>query len=150
MGDSTRIVVGVDGSPGSKKALRWALDYAKVVPGARVEAVMSWQYPVLPAGPMGVDMMPALDLAGPTDEQLRDALAEVHRPDDVDVTPVVVCSSPANALLDVATDADLVVVGTRGLGGFKQLMLGSVSQQVVHHAPCPVVVVPDPEAHAEH
>ena len=50
----------------------------------------------------------------------------------------------ATALLLAAEDADLVVVGARGLGGFRRLMLGSVSAQVTHHAPCPVVVVPEP------
>jgi nucleotide-binding universal stress UspA family protein len=55
----------------------------------------------------------------------------------------VVAGAPARALLDMATDADLVVVGSRGLGGFAGLLLGSVSQQVAHHASCPVVIVPE-------
>jgi nucleotide-binding universal stress UspA family protein len=54
----------------------------------------------------------------------------------------VVAGPAAGAILDLATDATLIVVGSRGLGGFKGLLLGSVSQQVAHHAPCPVVVVP--------
>ena len=53
--------------------------------------------------------------------------------------------NPADALLDAARDAGLLVVGTRGHGGFKGLLLGSVSQQASHHAPCPVVIVPPPD-----
>ena len=58
--------------------------------------------------------------------------------------PIVPSASPANALLDIARGAELLVVGTRGHGGFAGLLLGSVSQQVSHHAPCPVVIVPGP------
>lgn len=58
----------------------------------------------------------------------------------VTVEPVAVEAPPASALLDAAGDADLVVVGSRGLGGFKSLLLGSVSHQIVQHAPCPVVI----------
>jgi nucleotide-binding universal stress UspA family protein len=64
---------------------------------------------------------------------------------DVDLERVVVCDLPARALLDAASDADLLVVGSRGVGGFKGLLLGSVRQQVVQHAPSPVVVVPGDE-----
>jgi nucleotide-binding universal stress UspA family protein len=61
----------------------------------------------------------------------------------VEVRGELVEGPPARALLEHARTADLLVVGSRGLGGFRSLLLGSVSQQVVHHAPCPVVVVPD-------
>jgi nucleotide-binding universal stress UspA family protein len=67
--------------------------------------------------------------------QLGDA-----RPKSVSVRAV--SGFPAKELIDASTDADLVVVGSRGAGGFARLMLGSVSSQVVHHAQCPVVVVP--------
>jgi nucleotide-binding universal stress UspA family protein len=63
----------------------------------------------------------------------------------LDVEPVVVCDLAARALLDSAKDADLVVVGSRGVGGFEGLLLGSVSSQVASHAACPVVVVPGGE-----
>ena len=65
--------------------------------------------------------------------------------DDVTIESRVVTGSAADALLQAAREGDLLVVGSRGLGGFKGLLLGSVSQQVVHHAPCPVVIVPPDE-----
>jgi len=61
----------------------------------------------------------------------------------VPIDLVTVCNLPARALLEQGAGADLLVVGARGLGGFRGLLLGSVSQQVVHHATCPVVIVPD-------
>jgi nucleotide-binding universal stress UspA family protein len=74
--------------------------------------------------------------------QLERALAEVTVPSGVEIEQVVVYGSPAEAILQQSADADLVVVGSRGRGGFTGLLLGSVSQQVAHHARCPVVIVP--------
>ncbi len=59
---------------------------------------------------------------------------------------VLACGSPASCLIDAARDADLLVVGTRGRGGFTGLLLGSVSQQLAHHSPCPLVIVPPRDA----
>jgi nucleotide-binding universal stress UspA family protein len=63
----------------------------------------------------------------------------------IEVESLVEPRNPADALLDAARDAGLLVVGTRGHGGFKGLLLGSVSQQASNHAPCPVVIVPPPD-----
>jgi nucleotide-binding universal stress UspA family protein len=75
----------------------------------------------------------------------NDAVATVQkRNPSPQVDASTVAGQPADALLEQAAGADLIVVGRRGLGGFKSLLLGSVSQQVVHHAACPVVVVQQP------
>lgn len=131
------VAVGVDGSAGSRRALRWAASYARAT-GARVRAVRAWSYLDQPAerfdpGWGEGDARKGLeaDLA-----DLGDELA------GIEVEPLVVCDLAASALLAAAEDADLVVVGSRGLGGFEGLLLGSVSSQVAHHARCPVVVVP--------
>jgi nucleotide-binding universal stress UspA family protein len=85
------------------------------------------------------------DFAGLSAEILDKAIAEArnatHESAPVEIRPRVVEGNPAQALLDTAKDADLLVVGSRGHGGFTEALLGSVSQHVVHHAPCPVVVV---------
>jgi nucleotide-binding universal stress UspA family protein len=133
-----RIVVGVDGSPAAQRALRWALDLAR--PGhAEVEVVHAWQPAVL-GGPFASAMIEVET----GNEAARRTLDEAIAAEDtgVDVTRNVSCSGAAGAILDAASDADLVVVGSRGRGGFAGMLLGSVSHQVAHHAPCPVVVVP--------
>jgi nucleotide-binding universal stress UspA family protein len=139
-----KLVVGIDGSDASKHALRWAIEEARVH-GASVIALHAWQVPppVAEVGPM-----PTLDPVSflPELQESADKLAaglvdEVVGGDtSVTVEPVAVEAPPASALLDAAGDADLVVVGSRGLGGFKSLLLGSVSHQIVQHAPCPVVI----------
>ena len=140
------IVVGVDGSEGSKRALRWACDAAGREDDATVIAIATWSYPVAGASPWmaGYDM--PIDLAEPTTDVLNEAVATVTAagfPADR-ITTRVVCGSAASTLIDAAKDADLLVVGSRGLGGFAGLLLGSVSHQIAAHAPCPVVVVPPP------
>lgn len=131
------IVVGVDGSEGARGALQWALEEARFR-DARLRAVFAWSY--LDQPPERFDP----DYGDDDARQRLDRALEAVAGDigDVDVERVVVCDLPARALLDAARDADLLVVGSRGLGGFKGLLLGSVTQQVVHHAPCAIVVVP--------
>ena len=137
-----RVVVGVDGSPGSREALAWAAEEARLR-GATLEVVTAWSY---------LDQLPEDGGAEPgfrpdfgeddagriLDEALAETVADTG---DLDLVKNVVCELPARALLDAAEGADLVVVGARGHGGVRELLLGSVSQEVVHHAPCPVVVV---------
>lgn len=137
------IVVGVDGSPGSDAALGWAIEEAKVR-GAQVRAVYAWGYPAI-AGPEGsvVYLDPltlAIEARTHLDGILDVVLREVESRDRIERAAVE--GGAANALIDQSKDADLLVVGARGHGGFLGLLIGSVSNQVVHHAPCPVVVVP--------
>ena len=143
----TTIVVGVDGSEGSKVALRWALEEALQLTDARVIAVATWLYPVATASPFMSGYDVPIDLTEPTEERLKATLAEVvgERYQKLSVIPRVVAGSAASTLIQEGHDADLLVVGTRGHGGFKGLLLGSVSHQVANHAPCPVVIVPVPD-----
>lgn len=137
------IVVGIDGSKGSAEALEFALAEAHVR-GAKLKAVNAWHIPaiVYEAGwvPANVD----LDEYGKfAQEALDKALADAGAgASGVDVTTVVAKGQAADVLCAEAAGADLLVVGSRGLGGFRGLMLGSVSQQCSQHAPCPVVIVP--------
>ena len=133
------IVVGVDGSDSSGGALRWALDSARVHE-ATVEVVHAWQPPAFTGTYRGTSVDPTLFLdAG---QAALDRIVDAADTAGVTVKRSLVCDGAARALLEAATDADLVVVGSRGLGRVKSLLLGSVSHQVVEHAPCPVVVVP--------
>ena len=140
----TTIVVGVDGSEGSKLALRWACDEARRIDDAQVVAVATWTYPVVAASPwMGGYDVP-MDLTEPTSDVVAQAIAEVVAegvPAD-QISSKVVCGPAASTLIEAGDGADLLVVGSRGLGGFTGLLLGSVSHQVAAHAPCPVIVVP--------
>lgn len=138
-----RIVVGVDGSAGADAALHWAVHEARLR-GATIEAVHAWTYPyVADVAYLARASIDRAEVEGSAKEVLREALHRVLGPDgDVRVEEIVSEGSAAHILTETAKGADLVVVGTRGHGGFSGLLLGSVSQQVVHHAPCPVVVVP--------
>jgi nucleotide-binding universal stress UspA family protein len=138
-----RIVVGVDGSECSVDAFRFAIEEARLR-GARVLAVHAWSPPHVStyheAAHLMEKGMPSLEKAA---EKLLDSVvAEALGSDrDVHVDKLVVEGSASRALLEAARDAILLVVGSRGLGGFKSLLLGSVSQQCAQHAACPVVIV---------
>lgn len=137
-----RIVVGVDGSDSSNAALAWAVRQAALT-GARVDAVHAWRNPAGYSYGYGYAMMvPALDLEKFARQPLDEAIAAVaDLAPGVDIRPVLVEDNPARALLDAAKGADLLVVGSRGHGGFTEALLGSVGQHCVHHADCPVVVI---------
>ena len=131
-----RIVVGIDGSEGSAAALRWALAEAQAHQ-ATVVAVHAWSLLSQPDGTFS-------GTYGESDARAyaEEAVGAVAGPGvGADIEIATVCELPAKALLEAAADADLLVVGARGLGGIKELLLGSVSTQCVHHAPVPVVVV---------
>ncbi|MEU9044631.1 MULTISPECIES: universal stress protein [unclassified Kitasatospora] len=132
-----RIVVGVDGSPSSKQALRWAVDQARLT-GAVVDAVACWAYPSMYGwGMTGLDP----ELADATGQMLAQAVAEVVGDSPpVEIRESVVLGNAAEVLLERADKAQLLVVGSRGHGGFSGALLGSVGQHCVQHAHCPVVV----------
>ena len=139
--DDRRIVVGVDGSPSSTAALRWAIRQAKLTESV-VEAVTAWHLPnSYGFAPIVDDGMDWADDAG---KVLFETLNEVAGEDpDVKILPIVQEGQAAEVLVRAAHGADLLVVGCRGHGGFARTLLGSVSQQCVHHSPCPVLVMRD-------
>ncbi len=168
-----RIVVGVDASPGALAALTWAAEEARLRL-ASLEVVHAYHGQAL-AAPLYFPSQEALPsavttVARPPQPEAAEAArdhaefqAAVHRQAEdllerllaevsaavkgVDVHPTVVQDRhPAEALVELSDDADLVVVGSRGRGGFSSLLLGSVSHAVVLHARCPVVVIPSSAA----
>ncbi len=141
--DGTKIVVGIDGSPSSRAALRWAVRQAALT-GGMVDAIMAWHIPSVMSGyawaPISVDEAENLE------EDARKALDavisdEVKPIDRHRVTERVASGHPAAVLLAAADGADLLVVGSRGHGSFADALLGSVGQYCVHHAHCPVLVI---------
>ncbi|MER7078496.1 Nucleotide-binding universal stress protein, UspA family [Saccharopolyspora kobensis] len=137
-----RIVVGVDGSPGSRDALRWALNYAGHC-GGTLTALIAWTPPTLvEAAPMP-PVISDEDSKRHAEQQLRQTVDETTATlaTSVPVHHEVVRGPAARSLLDHAQHADLLVVGSRGHGGFAGALLGSVSLHCVSHAHCPVVVV---------
>lgn len=137
LGRHRRIVVGVDGSDLAQGALQWALAEGRYR-GAEVDVVHAWQLPVATGMYAGTPIYPSV--AEEAGQAVLDRAVDREDTGEVVVHRRLVCGTPARALLDAAGEADLVVVGSRGLGGFKSLLLGSVSRQLAHHAPCPVVV----------
>jgi len=134
-----RIVVGIDGSASSVRALRWAARQAEVT-GATLEVIITWQYPVfygwVPAYPDD------LDLDQLAQQALTKALDEVFGPDRPDrLRSRAAEGNAAQVLVEASAGADLLVVGSRGYGGLADAMLGSVSTYCVHHAYCPVTVI---------
>ena len=136
-----KIIVGVDGSEHSQQALDWALNEARA---RQAPLTVISVHPSL-GSYWGAVIYPAGDLDTEDARHEVQALVDkaVSRLDGTPppITVLVTPGSPAAELLDAAKDADLLVVGRRGAGGFARLMLGSVSSQVAHHAHCPVVVV---------
>ena len=142
------IVVGVDGSAHSREALRFAVEEARIR-GASLQAVMAWHLPYY-GGMVGMSL--------PVDpESMRESYqAELDRAvDAVDgsglasgIERTLVEGTPGGVLVDASKGATLLVVGSRGHGGFMGLLLGSVSQQVATHAHCPVVIIPPAEDEA--
>ena len=144
-----RIVVGVDGSPTSREALRWAIDLAAAT-GATVDVIGAWSHPAnfewtVRTTNYGLIPVPELPTPDHIQSAVRDSLADMVAGFDTHgatVTPRVVEGHPADVLVDAAKDADLLVLGRRGHGRVAEALLGSVSQHCIQHSPCPVVVVP--------
>jgi nucleotide-binding universal stress UspA family protein len=135
-----RIVVGVDGSAQSRTALRWA-SWLAADTGACIEAVTAWQFPISTgwggaAVPMNFD--PEQDMQKVLTETVDDVFG-ADRPAGMQLA--LVEGHPARVLLERSAGALMLVVGSRGHGGFAGLLLGSVSAHVAEHAGCPVLVV---------
>jgi nucleotide-binding universal stress UspA family protein len=139
------MVAGVDASPTSIAALRWAVHQAQLS-GSTIDAVIAWEFPVV-AGSFGWPSTAPFDdtdyreLAA---KALNAAVAEVSPPPGVTVHQIVTEGNAAQVLLDAAKDADLLVVGNRGHGGFADALIGSVSVRCLHHATCPLVIIRTP------
>lgn len=132
-----RIVVGVDGSEASATALAWAVEEA-ALRGSKLEVLHAWMIPAL-AGPYVGDVTPVATAAQALVEEMVAAAGVAA--DDTTVVARAVMGAASGALIDASADADLVVVSSRGRGGFAGLLLGSVSHQVAAHAACPAVIV---------
>jgi nucleotide-binding universal stress UspA family protein len=143
------IIVGVDGSPHSRRALQWAASEAAVrhapltVLTVHQAVAGFWGGPVPFSGDPALTEQALKEVQRETDDVL-DEIGAGSRPPSVTVRAVN--GLPAEELLRASEHADLLVVGARGAGGFKRLLLGSVSTHVTHHAHCPVVVIPADKA----
>jgi nucleotide-binding universal stress UspA family protein len=150
------VVVGIDGSTGATAALRWAAAEARLRrTGLRLVHAWTFSYP------MGVGYLGGAYLAGApdavpdvglsnrrraADELLKQAIGQLGaEADGLEIERAPIEGPTAETLVSAATRHDLLVVGSRGHGGFVGLLLGSVSQQCAHHASCPVVIVPPPD-----
>lgn len=136
--DVFRIVAGVDGSAPSRLALEWAVAEARLHHGP-VRVVTAWEFPPVTVGMEGLIQDP--DVFPQAARRLQNEVLKRVNSEGVTVTGDVVQGNAAAVLLQAAEDADLLVVGSHGLDGFTGLLLGSVSTQVLHHSPCPVLVV---------
>jgi len=145
-----RIVVGVDGSPSSRMALRWALRQANFTDGT-VDAILAWQIPMVL---QSYGMAPVyVEQDGGFEDDAKKTIEaviseEVAPADSQRVRSLVIHGNPAQVLLDAAAGADLLVVGSRGHGEFAEALLGSVSQNCVHHASGPVLIMRGEPGHA--
>jgi len=133
-----RIVVGVDGSQHARDALRWAAHFGRVF-GARVEAVIAWEYPpALGWSVLPDDWDPAEDMRKVLEESVADVFGDQP---PAGLQQLVQEGGAARVLIEACEGAAILVVGSRGHGGFSGLLLGSVSANVAEHAPCPVLII---------
>lgn len=135
--DSDRILVGVDGSPSSIEALRYAARIATAF-DAPLEAVTMWVYPEYSEYTMGVEWATERDATEILDQAVRTAFGASP---PLGLTTTVVSGPVAGTLIDLSRTAALLVLGSRGLGGFAGLLLGSVGAACTAHAHCPVLIV---------
>ena len=144
MSEIKQIVVGVDGSDSSRAALAWAYDEA-AHHSAAITVISTWHPPAMPMTPPYGSIPPEGYASQPKREALdllEKLIADLEkRNPPVDVRTVIEEGNPAQVLIERSKDADLMVLGSRGHGGFKGMLLGSVSQHLVAHGECPVVVV---------
>ena len=139
------IVVGIDGSHNASRALEWAMAEAAIrkahLTVLTVNSVPASYWTGAPVTlPGDEDRVAEIRKAAESAVAATAAKLGASQPESVTVTAIN--GFPVQSLIDASKDSELLVVGTRGGGGFAPLMLGSVSSQVVHHSACPVVVVP--------
>lgn len=143
-GNRGRIVVGIDGSAVSREALKWALEEARLR-NSPLHVVHAWEFPAVAVTHFGTVALPVVaseDIQRAAEEDAKEAVARVAQDDEtVPVETTVQRGHPAEVLLAASEGADLLVVGSLGHGGFSGMLLGSVSNHLVHHANCPVVIV---------
>ena len=133
------IVVGVDGSRSSGEALEWAVEEARLT-GARIDAVYVWDpAPIFTSGMSDEQLSALREAAGERATELVRKLA--YGEHGVTIVPRILMGHAAQALVDASEDADLLVVGSRGRGGLKGMLLGSVGHHCAAHSRCPVVIV---------
>ena len=133
-----KVVVGVDGSEHSRRALAWALAEARLR-GVGCVLVHAWDFGLAASSPVPGD---ALHVLIDDANTILDRDLAYARSFGVPVTRILVYGSAGHALIEASADALILVVGSRGRGGLVSALLGSVSSACVHHATCPVVVVP--------
>ncbi|GAA3947507.1 universal stress protein [Actinomadura viridis] len=144
--DGGRVVVGVDGSPASEAALGFAFEEA-AVRGATVQAVCGWWDPAALPGPDRVPFVQPESVRHEAIGRFERGVAPWKREHPkVPVETDFVVDRPRRALVAAAKGADLLVVGDRGIGSVREMILGPVTQAALHEAPCPVAVVPAPIA----
>ena len=139
-----RTVVGVDGSPESIRALTWAIDETRRRNDA-LEVVGTWTDP-LALGEKGLPIGVGRTIRDGTKRAIEKSVSVATGDEDpgIDIRPVVICGRAPKALCEISENADMLVLGSRGRGGFRGMLLGSVSQQCAHHARCPLVIVDGP------
>jgi nucleotide-binding universal stress UspA family protein len=132
-----RVIVGVDGSKASRHALQWAQFMARSL-GAAIDAVTVWEISAVEASAWADDWDPEKDATAKLHATLAEVLgAEPPAP----VREVVLHGSAAAQLVEASKGAQLLIVGSRGRGGFRELLLGSVSAACAAHAHCPVLII---------
>ena len=134
------VVVAVDGSDTAQRALEWAVEEARLRQ-ARLRVVNAWHQPFAGGLPYPDGLFEPGIVAQASEAILDQALGGCDL-GDLEVDRVSAEGTPAGVVLEAASSAELVVTGSRGLGGFKGLLLGSTTNQVAHHATCPLIVVP--------
>jgi len=139
------IVVGVDGSPNSERALDWAMKQAAAVRApltviAVHEVPKSYWGHIPVIGPADESLLANLRQAA--EDMTQKAASRLGDAGPASVTVRAVSGFVVKELVDASQDADLVVVGARGVSGFTRMVMGSVSNEVVQHSACPVVIVP--------
>lgn len=137
-----KLVVGIDGSPHSAAALRWAINDARERDEAEVTVVLAWQVPLV-AVPGAFDRA---ELEQGYKDFLVKTVSDIVPSPPMPITSLVAQGDTVESLIQAAEDADLLVLGTKGRSSFRGLVLGSVSAACAAYSPCPVVLVREGDA----